>query len=1067
MELVPGCEVDLVGVITARHVIPTKTDEPFVQSQVTLDNGDEARVIWRNEDVAPSTGERVKVRGRVRSYKGMLEVRVDKWAVDRRGPPDDPIAQVVGFYADCVEAEAASSVQTSLRGSGHIELTSGPSPISGRRPLPAERKVIRWCEQREHEFGESIVAGWPMVIGTLGNRTSTDLFVSPLLVTDVQLLHEADQWVIEPVNDGVDFNPFALELLGLGREERDTYAQLVETSPEVEESQTSMERAAAILAVLEGAGMEGLAQIPPGHLVSHDGTVGIHNVGLVLASDRSTHFTKMLREDLREMLNKPDLVSDGPAAVLMGRAPAPALSLPTPHPTLFPSSLAQDQAVASAMTSSFTVVTGPPGTGKSQVLVNAIAAAVAREETVLFASKNHNAVDVVLERLLDTSRLPCILRAGRASSRPAMASSIREMLGPAGKTIESAPARRAWADVESRVRPIHDVLRKREQLKQEINQLRTDLVARTDEHPEWVELNVDVSRLAEATEETCGALDAFEGRLGLFRRWKRHRERLDRARRSLSSLGDLMGLDRSTVEFPLRSVTGKPRRTFQPRHDFSAIEGLVDTLLRVQEIREGIVGRECELNALPTDDILDDELHLIGGSRTEAGKALLNARWEEVRSNNAAARSAATTLANLLGKNGEASSGFQQARRIVLKALPAMPVWGVTNLSARTHLPLEAGLFDLVIIDEASQCDIASALPLLVRARRALVIGDERQLTHITSLGANRERAIARKWSVDDDRLSEFSYRGQSCFGLASSRVGDSPLLLNLHFRSHPAIIGFSNEHFYGKRMQLCSGRRPPDDLQAIEWVHVDGDSTAGPGERSRVNLREAEELAARVVQEAPRLLANSFSVGVISPYRAQADHVDEILVKSLGAETMKSITVATAHRYQGDERDVIFFSPVLGPSATAGQAGFAANPNLINVALTRARCRLVIVGNRDTCASLDNALGELTRYVIELESKGHSSPLELALYRALLARDITVETDLRIAGHRIGLAVQGRSRRINVECDGPAFPSEDNLHADRDRAIEADGWKVMRFNGRQLGNALTGCVDEVLRALE
>ena len=67
----------------------------------------------------------------------------------------------------------------------------------------------------------------------------------------------------------------------------------------------------------------------------------------------------------------------------------------------------------------------------------------------------------------------------------------------------------------------------------------------------------------------------------------------------------------------------------------------------------------------------------------------------------------------------------------------------MTSLSARGRLPFEPGIFDLVVIDEASQCDIASALPLLYRARRAVIIGDPLQLKHVSTRGAATGSPVA------------------------------------------------------------------------------------------------------------------------------------------------------------------------------------------------------------------------------------------------------------------------------------------------------------------------------------
>ena len=97
------------------------------------------------------------------------------------------------------------------------------------------------------------------------------------------------------------------------------------------------------------------------------------------------------------------------------------------------------------------------------------------------------------------------------------------------------------------------------------------------------------------------------------------------------------------------------------------------------------------------------------------------------------------------------------------------------------------------VSDVHPQCDAASAMPLLVRGKRALVIGDEHQLPHITSLGEQRESGIASRCGLPPNRLAAFGYRANSCFGLVRSRLARPPIMLDLHFRSNPAVVEFSN----------------------------------------------------------------------------------------------------------------------------------------------------------------------------------------------------------------------------------------------------------------------------------
>lgn len=1064
MELPVGEEVTFAGVIRTRRVVEGK--RPFVKATVELDDATAIPVVWWDPGRAPALDTQLRVRGRVNEFRGALEVHAYDWEADWRGPPDDPIAQIIGFYIGCVEAEAAGSTRVGLSSAMAIALTAGLSPTHGPRPLPTNHETDQWCSQRETALGESIISGWPLIIGGDAERGTAELLASPLLTSGVRLLRVEGQWNIDLDGGGVNLNPYALDLLGIDRAERDALVRLIDETPAVEEARLVDDRATAILSLLSEAGIPGCDQLDPASLQPHNDRQGVHNCGILLATTHSTQVTHMLLEDLRELLSKPNLLSTGPAAVMLGRLPAPVSSLPKPFPSVAPSTLSQDQAVTSAMENNFTVVTGPPGTGKSQVLVNVIAAAVASKESVLFASKNNQAVDVVFDRLSQISPDACIVRAGASSRRSEVASSIARIIDTPRRSVNSAKAIRDWVELEEKITAIHDVLHQRARLEGEVDQLETDLRERLDSLPSQANVDSDLTQLRSALGNTQTALDAFGMSLGLFRRWKKHQQRLEHARDNLAKLAELTGLDWHSDRQVLRTVDRRPKRSLIPRADFGEMEQTARTIISVGQIRATIGSMESELNDLPPKHVLNDRLHMIGSERVAVSRALLDARWEQARRDNSAARTAAGELAEQLDRAVDRGSGAARARRLVQGALNTVPVWGITNLSARTNLPLTPELFDLVVIDEASQCDIASALPLLARARRAMIIGDRRQLTHITNLSKGREQVIAQRWGLDDTRVSEFSYTNRSCFGLASTRTSESPIFLDLHFRSHPAIIGFSNEHFYESRLEFCSDRQVPLGESAIEWKRVQGDCRTGPNGKSRVNPEEARALATTLFEDIDDLRGLGLSVGVVTPYRAQADRILDHLRSMLEDEVLRDLTIATTHRFQGDERDVIYFSPVLGPSMSKWQANFAADENLINVALTRARRRLVIVGNMDACLKHQNVLTDLANYVSRLEAGAFDSPLEQILHEALLERGVSAKTGVVVAGHRLDLAVVESSPPIDIECDGAAFHTDRTLDSARDRAIEAEGWRVVRFSGRRLCNDLTGCVEDVLAAM-
>jgi len=308
-------------------------------------------------------------------------------------------------------------------------------------------------------------------------------------------------------------------------------------------------------------------------------------------------------------------------------------------------------------------------------------------------------------------------------------------------------------------------------------------------------------------------------------------------------------------------------------------------------------------------------------------------------------------------------------------ALEIFPVWATTNLSARTNLPLSPKLFDIVVIDEASQCDVPSALPLLYRAKHLVIIGDPNQLKHVATLHEPSDLEAASRFGVAPDA---YLYNAHSLFDIAQRSVAQQPgtILLREHYRSHAQIIGFSNEEFYDRLLLLRTDmeRRgvPPDFLRdggGAFWLHADG-RAEHPSGGSAFNLAEL-----KVLQElVPRLLERlaqyetgdfKFTLGIVTPYREQANRIQGWVSQRYGDKSQ--ILVGTAHTFQGDERDIVIFSPVLGPGLSEGSLNWLdRTKNLLNVAITRARLQLIVLGNWDYCHGLppSNVYRRLASYL-------------------------------------------------------------------------------------------------------
>ena len=154
--------------------------------------------------------------------------------------PNEGAAKVAKFYMWCVEAEAAMQVRFKPGAPGHIELKSGKSPVHGRCVLPDRKDVKQMCERLQESDDETILAGWPLVLGHDRDSGSAGTVVSPLLIADVSIRKGTDGWSSFPELGVVDLNPFALDLLVGSREERESLMSAVWKTPAVEEASSPL-----------------------------------------------------------------------------------------------------------------------------------------------------------------------------------------------------------------------------------------------------------------------------------------------------------------------------------------------------------------------------------------------------------------------------------------------------------------------------------------------------------------------------------------------------------------------------------------------------------------------------------------------------------------------------------------------------------------------------------------------------------------------------------------------------------------------------------------------------------
>lgn len=282
--------------------------------------------------------------------------------------------------------------------------------------------------------------------------------------------------------------------------------------------------------------------------------------------------------------------------------------------------------------------------------------------------------------------------------------------------------------------------------------------------------------------------------------------------------------------------------------------------------------------------------------------------------------------------------------------LKEYPVVLSTTYSAKACISKDM-VFDYLIIDEASQVDIKTGALALSCAMNAVIVGDDKQLPNVVSQEEEIAlNAIQSTYHVDEKYQATTNSFLQSCVKV----LKDAPVtLLREHYRCHPRIIDFCNQRFYnGELIAMTSDNNEGKVLQVIKTV-------PGNHARGHFNQREIDVIIQEVMPE----YSTSDSVGIITPYRDQAIAINQALGKDVAS---------TVHKFQGRECDAIIMSMVDNIPTD-----FSDDPNLMNVAISRAKTKLCIVVNGNEMPSNSN-LAQLISYIqynnFEVkESKIHS----------------------------------------------------------------------------------------------
>lgn len=301
------------------------------------------------------------------------------------------------------------------------------------------------------------------------------------------------------------------------------------------------------------------------------------------------------------------------------------------------------------------------------------------------------------------------------------------------------------------------------------------------------------------------------------------------------------------------------------------------------------------------------------------------------------------------GKRVEAFSQYLAKKENIAKLQKIFPVIATTCISAHRLGDAEP-MFDMVIMDEASQCNTAVSLVPIVRGESLMLVGDPQQLNPVILLDEVTNEKLKKRYGVSE----EYDYRKNSIYKtyLACDAVSDEILLHN-HYRCHKSIIEFNNQKYYNSRLNICSESKEEQPLLYVDM----GEAITNYKNTAPAEAREIANYAAHNRDK---------SIGVITPFVNQKKLIEEELKRA----GVTNVTCGTVHAFQGDEKDVVLFSTAITDQTQAGTYEWLKNnKELINVATSRAKDKLILLSSSKNLERLhqndgDDDLYELARYV-------------------------------------------------------------------------------------------------------
>ena len=569
-----------------------------------------------------------------------------------------------------------------------------------------------------------------------------------------------------------------------------------------------------------------------------------------------------------------------------------------PEAVIYPFGLNQSQktAVENALSSQVSIIQGPPGTGKTQTILNIISNAVRNGHTVAVVSNNNSATLNVAEKLekKGLSFLTAFL-GSRANKEHFLEAQTGQYPDMSAWVLEQEEKSQLDQEITVLSKELSEMLN----AKNRIAAIEQELLQLTPEQHYFSEY---YNTYAQAPKNEVKGLSS-QKILSLWLECEQH-ARQESKLGLLQKISILFRFNRSALKVFLQApelVIPYLQRQFY--------------VVRRQELSEERAQLEKKLEQYAFDEkmaeLTEKSLRLFQAELSERFDWRKPRRRFEIR--------------DFRGKSRE----FNREYPVILS----------TTYSIKGTLNFEH-IYDYLIVDEASQVDLATGVLALACARNIVIVGDLQQLPNVLdSKNFQDSEAVWSRYSLPEI----YHFSAHSLLSSAIATWPEAPtVLLREHYRCHPKIINFCNQKFYGgKLIVMTEDHEEPDVLTMYR-------TAPGNHARGHLNQRQIDVIRQEVL---PSLVRQGYgSIGIITPYRDQ--------VAAIQTQLGKDLEVATVHKFQGREKDAIILTSVDNVITD-----FVDDPRMLNVAVSRAVKSLTVVTSQDPQNDRTN-YGDLARYI-------------------------------------------------------------------------------------------------------